>query len=160
MTNPALDALKIVDEFLHDAKETVAFMHDDDPNIAEAAAIVRKYQTIRTALSNAPQGVTVEDLKLEYEAHGSVFIECLPEWYPNGIKITAATAPKNCDEKPAYLVKEDGSIERVRCSGCDALVKAAQDFIDKCDRGEAESVRSYKALKEALAAHRAQGDSQ
>lgn len=32
----------------------------------------------------------------------------------------------------------------------DGLVKAAQDFIDKCDRGEARSVRSYKAFKEAL----------
>lgn len=31
------------------------------------------------------------------------------------------------------------------------LQAAAQEFIDKCDRGEARSKRSYKALKEALA---------
>lgn len=32
------------------------------------------------------------------------------------------------------------------------LKAAAQDFIDKCDRGEARSTRTYNALKQALAA--------
>lgn len=35
-------------------------------------------------------------------------------------------------------------------TGVDLLIKAAQEFIDKCDRGEARSVRTYKALSEAL----------
>lgn len=32
------------------------------------------------------------------------------------------------------------------------LKAAAEDFIGKCDRGEARSIRTYAALKEALAA--------
>lgn len=32
----------------------------------------------------------------------------------------------------------------------EALAKAAQDFIDKVDRGEARSVKSYAAFKAAL----------
>jgi hypothetical protein len=32
----------------------------------------------------------------------------------------------------------------------EALAKAAQDFIDKVDRGEARSIKSYQAFKKAL----------
>lgn len=48
----------------------------------------------------------------------------------------------------AALAERDDSAPSERET---ALVEAAQEFIDKCDRGEVRSVRSYATFKAALA---------
>lgn len=36
---------------------------------------------------------------------------------------------------------------------CEGMAVACKDFVDKCDRGEARSVRSYAKFKQALTAY-------
>jgi hypothetical protein len=67
-----------------------------------------------------------------------------------GIHCNAATVVESHHADYDVFVKVGGNYGEV-AKGVDSLIYAAKEFVQKVERGEAHSKRSYKAFKDALA---------